>query len=58
MRYNDLPEQCKTCQNLRTWVFEGDMDDNHLVSCEKGSWRFYTAYIKCHRYEENQGDKV
>lgn len=53
MRYNDLPEQCKTCQNLKTWGL--DMGGNHLVSCKKGSWRFY---IECDKYEEDQEDKI
>lgn len=47
MRYNDLPEQCKTCQSLKTWGL--DMGGNHLVSCKKGSWRFYT---ECGCYEK------
>ena len=53
MRYNDLPEQCKSCQNLKTWGL--DMGGNHLVSCKKGSWRFYT---ECDKYEEEQEDKI
>lgn len=53
MRYNDLPEQCKSCQNLKTWGL--DMGGNHLVSCKKGSWHFY---IECDKYEEDQEDKI
>ena len=36
MRYNDLPEQCKTCKNLKVWAL--DMGGNHGVACKKGSW--------------------
>ena len=38
MRYNNLPEQCKTCQNLKVWAL--DMGGNHGVACKKGSWNF------------------
>ena len=31
------------------------MGGNHLVSCKKGSWRFY---IECDKYEEEQEDKI
>lgn len=33
MRFNDLPEQCKTCQNLKVWAL--DMGGNHGVICKK-----------------------
>ena len=53
MRYNDLPEPCKTCQNLKVWGL--DMGGNHLVGCKRGSWNFYT---ECDKYEEEQEDKA
>lgn len=49
MKYNELPEQCKTCQNLKVWAL--DMGGNHLVSCKKGSWNFYQ---ECDCYEQEE----
>lgn len=33
MKYNDLPDKCKTCMHLKVWGL--DMGGNHLVSCKK-----------------------
>lgn len=33
MRFNDLPERCKDCQNLKVWAL--DMGGNHAVTCKK-----------------------
>lgn len=53
MKYNDLPEQCKTCMHLKVWGL--DMGGNHMVGCKRGSWNFYT---ECDKYEEDQEDKA
>lgn len=50
MIYNDLPEQCKTCQNLKVWAL--DMSGNHGVTCKKGSWNFKKE--ECKEYEVDE----
>ena len=54
VRYNDLPEPCKTCQNLKVWGL--DMGGNHLVGCKRGSWNFYTECDKYEPYHEEEAD--
>lgn len=56
MRYNDLPEQCKSCQYLKVWAL--DMGGNHGVACVKGSCNFKKE--KCEEYkaeEDNDTDR-
>ena len=36
MRFNDLPERCKDCQNLKVWAL--DMGGNHAVTCKKKAY--------------------
>lgn len=52
MRFNDLPERCKTCQNLKVWSL--DMGGNHGVACKKGSWNLKKA--ECENYEAEEGN--
>ncbi len=51
MRFNDLLEQCKTCQNLKVWSL--DMGGNHGVTCKKGSWNLKKAECEDYEAEEN-----
>ena len=53
MRYNNLPEQCKTCQNLKVWAL--DMGGNHGVACKKGSWNFKKTDCEEYEAEEDNG---
>lgn len=47
MRFNDLPERCKDCQNLKVWAL--DMGGNHAVTCKKGIWNIKND--KCDKRE-------
>ena len=47
MRFNDLPERCKDCQNLKVWAL--DMGGNHAVTCKKGAWNIKNN--KCDKKE-------
>lgn len=49
MRFNDLPERCKDCQNLKVWAL--DMGGNHAVTCKKGIWNIKND--KCDKREGN-----
>ena len=53
MRFNDLLEQCKTCQNLKVWAL--DMGGNHGVACKKGSWNLENE--ECEEYEADEDDE-
>lgn len=48
MRFNDLPERCKDCQNLKVWAL--DMGGNHAVTCKKGIWNIKND--KCDKRRE------
>lgn len=51
MRYNDISEQCKRCDNLRTLGV--DRFGYHLVICMKSITIFYG---KCDCYERVKGE--
>ena len=55
MRFNDLPEQCKTCQNLKVWAL--DMGGNHGVTCKKGlphKEMMIAKNVECEDYEAEE----
>jgi hypothetical protein len=47
MRFNDLPEKCKSCQHLKAWSL--DMGGNHGMTCRKGSKNLKKK--ECEEYE-------
>lgn len=50
MRFNDIPERCKSCQNMKVWGL--DMGGNHLITCKKGSWNLEKE--ECEEYEAEE----
>ena len=55
MRYNDITEQCKSCQNLKVWA--PDMGGNHGVTCKKGlpyKKMMIAKNVECDGYEAEE----
>lgn len=55
MRYNDLTEKCKTCQNLKVWAL--DMGGNHECTCRKGlshKRMMIAKNVECEDYEAEE----
>lgn len=56
MRYNDIPEQCKRCDNLRTLGV--DRFGYHLVICMKGNANFYWECDYYERVKEEEDEQI